>query len=56
MVWNAMIDPLVPGGSVQATPRHCTRPFPGESCLATRDYATCILTIPSEHISILMFA
>ena len=38
MVWNAIIDPPVPGGSAQAAHRHCTRPFPGESGLATRDY------------------
>ena len=28
MVWNAIIDPPVPGGSAQAAHRHCTRPFP----------------------------
>ena len=44
MVWNAIIDPPVPGGSAQAAHRHCTRPFPGESGLATRDY------IGSTHI------
>ena len=38
IVWNAIIDPPVPGGSAQAAHRHCTRPFPGESGLATRDY------------------
>ena len=45
IVWNAIIDPPVPGGSAQAAHRHCTRPFPGESGLATRDYTdtcTCI--------------
>ena len=39
MVWNAIIDPPVPWGSAQAVHRHCARPFPGESGLATRDYA-----------------
>ena len=29
--------PPVPGGSAQAAHRHCTRPFPGESGLATQD-------------------
>ena len=29
--------PPVPGGSAQAAHRHCTRPFSGESGLATRD-------------------
>ena len=28
MVWNAIIDPPVPGGFAQAAHRHCTRPFP----------------------------
>ena len=45
MAWSAIIDPPVPGGSAQAAHRHCTRPFSGESRLATRDYAACILTI-----------
>ena len=40
MVWNAIIvpPPPVPGGSAQAAHRHCTRPYPGESGLVTRDY------------------
>ena len=40
MVWNAIIDPPVPGDSAQAAHRHCTRPFPGESGLATRSLAS----------------
>ena len=50
MVWNAIIDPPVPGGSAQAAHRHCTRPFPGESGLATRDYAIRTWNIGSRKL------
>ena len=37
--WRGMqlSTPQFRGGSTQAAHRHCTRPFPGESGLATRD-------------------
>ena len=54
MPWNAIIDPPVPGGSAQAAHRHCTRPFPGESGLATRDYSEVLCTLTSSQAFVTM--